>query len=101
MSESLLRRAAEALYYVAECGDPKTFYRERYIALAEELQEAAEKLSEKPVLFPEPLLQNVGEFIKEAPDLAFDDVSEFLRSAVREYLRQMKKLKAILERIPE
>ena len=101
MSESLLRRAAEALYYVAECGDPKTFYRERYIALAEELQEAAEKLSEKPVLFPEPLLQNVEEFIKEAPDLAFNDVSEFIRSAVRNHLRQMKKLKAILERIPE
>ena len=58
-------------------------------------------MREEPIQFPSALLNNVNEFIKEAPELGFDDVSEFLRSAVRNHLRQMKKLKAILERIPE
>jgi len=37
VKKNLLEQAARALYYVAENGDPQTFYLERYEELAEQL----------------------------------------------------------------
>ena len=47
VKKNLLEQAASALYYVAENGDPKTFYIERYRELADQLMEVSKILLEE------------------------------------------------------
>ena len=91
VKKNLLEQAASALYYVAENGDPKIFYLERYRELAEQLMEVSKiPMEEEPVLLPSVLIKRIRRFVRDNPQLGFEDEREFIRSAVRTQMLEFK-----------
>ena len=91
VKRDLLKKAAEALYYVAENGDPKTFFLELYKELADRLMEVSKiPLEEELVLLPSVLIKRVRRFVRDNPQLGYEDEREFIRSAVRTQMLEFK-----------
>jgi len=47
-------------------------------------------MKEEPVLLPSALIKRVRQFVKDNPHLGYDDEKEFIRSAVRTLMLELK-----------
>jgi len=90
VKKNLLEQAASALYYVAENGDPKIFYLERYRKLADCLMEVSKVLLEKDQ--PKIKVSSKIEVVEKIPAeqrelLDIEEDEDFIIVRPRQFLR--------------
>ena len=55
-------------------------------------------MREEPIQFPSALLKRIRRFIRDNPQLGYEDEEEFIKSAVRTQMLEYKNLRILRER---